>query len=88
MSLREAFGQARLLTLLLLAGMGWIVFTAVQVVGNINYWGPSNVGQTASVGIIGLVMLAAVLVLSMGLFSGLGSSEPAPQAWPPENDDI
>jgi hypothetical protein len=59
MSLREAFGQARLLTLLLLAGMGWIVFTAVQVVGNINYWGPSNVGQTASVGIIGLVMLAA-----------------------------
>ena len=87
MSLREAFGQAQLLTLFLLAGMGWIVFTAAQVLGNINYWAPATVGQTAGAGIVGLVVLAAVFVFSLSLFSGLGESEPAPQTWPPERDD-
>ena len=86
MSLREALGQARLLTLLALAGMGWIVFTAAQVLGDINYWSPADVGHTAIPGVVGLVVLAAVFVFTLTLFSGLGEDEPAPEAWPPNGD--
>lgn len=85
MSLRAALGQARLLTLLLLAGMGWIVFTAVQVLGDINYWAPADVGHTAGAGVVGLLVLTAVLVATLTLYSGLGHSEPAPDTWPPED---
>lgn len=86
MSLREALGQARLLTLLVLAGMGWIVFTAAKVLGDINYWNPADVGHTAATGVVGLVVLAAVFVAALSLFGELGESEPAPDAWPPEGE--
>jgi len=86
MSLREALGQARLLTLFALAGMGWIVFTAAQVLGDIDFWGPADVGHTAGAGVVGLLVLTAALLALLGLFSGLGYDEPAPEPWPPEND--
>jgi cytosine/uracil/thiamine/allantoin permease len=85
MSFRAALGQARLLTLFLIAGMGWIVFTAAQVLGGINYWNPADVGQTAGAGVVGLLVLTAVLVAGLTLFSGLGHDEPAPNTWPPED---
>lgn len=86
MSLREAFGHARLLTLLLLAGMGWIVFTATQVLGEISFWAPADIGTTAGAGVVGLAVLTTVLLFALGLFSGLGEAKPAPDSWPPEND--
>lgn len=86
MSLREALGQARLLTLAVLAGMGWLVFTAAQVLGDINFWAPADVGQTAGAGVVGLLVLAAVFVAALVLLSGLGEAEPAPESWPPENE--
>jgi hypothetical protein len=85
MSLRDALGQARLLTLALLAGMGWIVFTAAQVLGDINFWAPADVGHTAGAGVVGLLVLTALLVASLTLFSGLGEAAPAPDSWPPED---
>lgn len=86
MSLRDALGQTRLLTLGLLAGMGWIVFTAAQVLGGINFWAPADVGHTAGAGVVGLLVLTAVLVASLSLLSGIGHDDPAPDTWPPEND--
>jgi hypothetical protein len=87
MSLREALGQARLLTVAVLAGMGWVVLSAGRVLDNITYWNPAEVGQTAGAGVVGLLVLATLLVLSLALFSGLGADEPAPETWPPEGDD-
>ena len=87
MSLRQSLGNTRLLALALLAGMAWIGFTAVQVLGSIEYWAPAAVGQTAGAGVVGLLVLTIVFVLSLSLFGSLGESDPAPQTWPPENDE-
>ncbi|MEF8799452.1 MAG: hypothetical protein V5A38_08035 [Halolamina sp.] len=87
MSLREALEQSRLLTLAVLAGMAWIAFTVVQLLGKINYWSPADVGQTAGAGVVGLLVLAAVILLSLVLFSGLGHDEPTADTWPPEDAD-
>lgn len=86
MSMRTALEQSRLLTLFVLAGMGWIVYTGAKVLGDINYWNPVDVGHTAAAGLVGLVVLATVLVAGLSLFSELGHSEPAPKTWPPEGD--
>lgn len=85
MSLRDALEQSRLLTLVLIAGMAWIGFTMVQVLGEINYWNPDTVGQTAATGIVGLGVLLGLLLLALTLFSGLGHEEPSAEAWPPDD---
>lgn len=87
MSLRDALEQSRLLTLVLVAGMAWLVFTVTQVVGQINYWVPAEVGQTSGAGVVGLLVLAGVFLLSLVLFSGLGHDEPTADTWPPEDAD-
>ncbi len=87
MSLRDALEQSRLLTIGVLAGMGWLVFTAAQVLGKINYWNPADVGQTAPAGVVGLGVLVAILLFSLALFSGLSHDEPTADAWPPEDAD-
>lgn len=87
MSMRDALGQSRILTLGVLVGMGWLVFTIMQVLGQINYWNPVDVGQTASTGVIGLFVLVAVLLLALTVFSELGYDEPTANTWPPEDTD-
>lgn len=87
MSLRDALAQSQLLTLALVAGMAWLVFTVAQVLGKINYWAPADVGQTSVAGVVGLLVLTALLLLSLALFSGLGHDEPTATTWPPEDAD-
>lgn len=85
MSTRDAIGQSRVLLLALIAGMAWTGFTVVRVLGQIDYWNPTDVGHTAAAGVVGLGVLIALLLFSLSLFSGLGHDEPAPETWPPED---
>lgn len=85
MSFNDAFEQSRLLTLVVLAAIGWTVFSAARVLGQFDYWNPEPVGMTPAAGIVGVIVMAIGLVLALTLLSAFAEDEPAPETWPPEN---
>lgn len=87
MSFRDAFEQSRLLTLVVLAAIGWTLFSAARVLGQFDYWNPEPVGMTPGAGIVGLLVMAAGVVLALALLGAFEHDEPAPETWPPENAD-
>lgn len=87
MSLRNAIDQSRILTFVLL-GIGlWLLIALFSVWSTMDnpwevtgsYVGPNPIG-----GIIGIVVMAATLILLVVLYSALETEGPAPSAWPPE----
>lgn len=85
MSLRTAVEQSRWLTLAVFAVGAWVLFTLVRVVDTMGTpWADQTVGQTFASGFVGAVVLAALLAMAVVVVGELGSTEPAPEAWPPE----
>lgn len=87
MGLRNAVSQSWVLTAMA-TGIGlWFAYIAVQTfAASENVWtfSGSYVGTNAVGGLAGVAVLAGIVALLFVYFGELGESDPAPQAWPPE----
>lgn len=87
MGIRTALDHNSVITFALIFVGVWIALIGLQVV---NEMGPVTigdwVGQHGVGGLMGLLALAIVLGLLIVLFGELGTSEPAPEEWPPESE--
>ncbi|WP_224333906.1 hypothetical protein [Haloprofundus halobius] len=87
MSLRNGFRQSSVLTFGILAAMAWLALTAVQVFSSVESpltWADPPVGTGAMGGLVGIGVMVVFVGVLLVLFSELGHSDPAPEAWPPE----
>jgi hypothetical protein len=91
MSIKNALGQARLVTIGVLAAVGWMLLTGLRVFESIDFWGLADagvvgdaIGPTAVGGVLGLVILTVTVLLAAQLLGELGETDPAPEPWPPE----
>ncbi|MFB6206776.1 MAG: hypothetical protein ABEJ05_09665 [Haloglomus sp.] len=85
--MRDALRRTRWITFGVLVATGWTLLVALDVATAFQWteWPPGQfVGPTAVGGIVGLVVLAALVGLLVTLYGELTEVEPAPQAWPPE----
>jgi hypothetical protein len=85
MSLRDAFEQSRFLVVAVLAAIAWTVFSAARMLGQFDYWNPEAYGMTPEAGIVGVVVMAAGVLMAVSLLGAFEHDEPAPEAWPPED---
>ncbi|WP_280536092.1 hypothetical protein [Halopenitus sp. POP-27] len=83
MGIRTAFQQTRWITIGALAVAIWTVVVWFEVLGLIEWTAMDYVGRSAVGGVIGLIVLGALVVLLVALFGELGEEEPAPESWPP-----
>lgn len=85
MSLREAFEQSQLLTVVVLAAIAWLLFSVGRVLSQFDFWAGESVGMTADAGVVGVLVMGITLVFAAALLGAFGHDEPAPEAWPPED---
>ena len=85
MSLREAFEQSQLLTVAILAGIAWLLFSVGRVLSQFDFWAPEAVGMTPSAGVVGALVMSVTIVLAAALLGAFGHDEPSPDTWPPED---
>lgn len=82
MALRDALTQSRLVTFGLLFALGWLLLSAVRVLSQM---GPLStegfVGQSGWSGLVGVLVIAAVVALGVVLYSELSQTSPAPEPW-------
>lgn len=83
MAMRNALSQSRVVTLGVALAAVWAVLTALRVWNGIE-WTAGYVGQTATSGIIGLLVLGGLFALLLVLYGELESSAPAPEPFTPE----
>lgn len=91
MSFKHALGQARLVTVAVLAAIVWLIIAGLRVLESVDIWGLAGagvvgdaIGPAAAGGVLGLLTIAITLVLAVHLLGELGEVEPAPDTWPPE----
>jgi hypothetical protein len=84
MGIRTAFQQARWITIGALAVAIWAVVTWFEVLELIDWASMNYIGRSAVGGVIGLIVLGALIVLLVAMFGELGEEEPSPEGWPPE----
>jgi hypothetical protein len=90
MSMRTALSQARVVTIGVLAAVVWTIIVGLRVFDSIDFWGVAEagvvgdaIGTNAAGGILGLLVMAIALLAALQLLAELGNSDPAPEAWPP-----
>jgi hypothetical protein len=84
MGIRTALQQTRWITLGALAVAIWAVVVWFEVLELIDWTSMDYIGRSAPSGVVGLVVLAALIALLVAMFGELGEEEPAPESWPPE----
>ncbi|MEF8807613.1 hypothetical protein [Natronomonas sp.] len=84
MGVRTAFQQARWITIAALAVAIWAVVTWFEVLELIDWASMDYIGRSAVSGVIGLIVLGALIMLLVAMFGELGEEEPSPESWPPE----
>ncbi|WP_435062467.1 hypothetical protein [Halobaculum sp. EA56] len=87
MGLRNAVSQSWVLTAMATAIGLWCAYVAVQTfAASENIWAfdGSYVGTNAVGGLAGVAVLAGIVALLLVYLGELGESDPAPEAWPPE----
>jgi hypothetical protein len=85
MSFRTAVRQSNVLPVATVGAAGWLGLTVLQVVGVMDpLWGGESVGQTATTGLVGALVIALAIGMLLVLFGELGHRNPEPQTWPPE----
>ncbi|WP_096391355.1 hypothetical protein [Halopenitus persicus] len=83
MGLRTALRQTRWITIGALAVAIWTVVVWFDVLELMEWTAMDYVGRSAISGVVGLIVLGALIVLLVALFGELGEEEPAPESWPP-----
>lgn len=93
MGVRTALAQSKIVTFGALLAVAWTLLTAVHVVSVMEgLWASQDVavgagvGQTAASGVVGALVMAALVGLLVYLVADLGEAEPAPTPWPPESE--
>jgi len=87
MTLRTALREARVVTVAVLIATLWTVLTVLDVAGRFNWMAfdtSEYVGQTAVGGVVGLLVMIALLGLLVGLYAEVTESGPGPDPWPPQ----
>jgi len=84
MPVRTALKQTRWITVGAIAIAIWAVVVWFRILGRIEWTSMDYIGRAAPSGVVGLVVLAALIVVVVALFGELGEEEPAPESWPPE----
>lgn len=84
MGVRTAFQQTRWITIGALAVAIWAVVTWFEVLELIDWASMDYIGRSAVSGVIGLIVLGALIMLLVAMFGELGEEEPSPESWPPE----
>lgn len=93
MTLRTALGQSRILTFALLLGAFWTLTVAADVLGSMEGLFAaasggvvgSYIGTVAITGLMGVLVMAALLGMLVYLFGEVGQTDPSPEPWPPES---
>ncbi|MFC7233715.1 hypothetical protein [Halosegnis marinus] len=83
MAMRNALSQNKLVTFAVALAGVWTVLTALRVWNGID-WSAGYVGQTATSGIVGLLVIGGLFALMLVLYGELESNTPAPETFPPE----
>ena len=93
MGFRTALAQSKVVTFAALVAIAWTMLNFVNVLQVMQgLWVSEDVatstqlGQTAASGIVGALVMAALVGLLIFLVADLGESEPAPTPWPPESE--
>lgn len=93
MGFRTALDQSKVVTFATLVAIVWSLMNVVHVLQVMEgMWGGSSVavgdfvGQTAASGIVGALVMAALVVLLVYLVADLGEPEPRPSPWPLESE--
>ncbi|WP_458210014.1 hypothetical protein [Haladaptatus sp. NG-SE-30] len=86
MSLRTAERQSPLLVAAVIVIGGWVILSALHVYNTMPpiWGGEAGVGQTVFSGLVGLLVLAVLFALIVGLTGALSESGPVPNRFPPE----
>lgn len=91
MGLKSALDQAWYVTLPVLVFLGWIVLQMFAVYDWISVSEAFSagargtfVGPSVASGVAGLLVMGAVGLLFVLLYTELGETTPGPSAWPPE----
>lgn len=92
MSLRNAGRQSPILLAAVLLFGAWVALSVLRVYDTMeSIWGGGDpnlvgnaVGQLPLSGVIGLLVMLAILGLLVGLYSALSESDPLPDRFPPE----
>jgi len=86
MSMRTALRQTRWITFAVLATAAWTLLIAYEVATTLDWTratGRDLVGQAATSGVIGLVVMVVFVGLLVVLYGELTETEPTPDTWPP-----
>jgi apolipoprotein N-acyltransferase len=86
MTIRNSIRQSKVITFTLLFVLAWLVFSLYRVAVSFDWTTiatPTFIGLNAVGGIAGVVVLAVIIMLSIGLYGELGADDPAPESWPP-----
>lgn len=83
MAVRDAIRRSPIITFGVLLALVWLLFAGTGVLGAMDLTAGS-VGQGAVGGVVGLLVIAAALVLLVVVLGEAGESGPAPETWPPE----
>lgn len=93
MALRTALDQSKVVTFAALVALGWALMNIVHTLQTMTgLWGGAEaahgayVGQTATAGIIGALVMAGLAGLLVYLVADLGEYEPSPTTFPPEGE--
>lgn len=86
MSFRSALSGSWYVTIPVLAFLGWLVLRMLTVYDLVTAAGADGpfIGTALVPGVVGLVVMGAVALLFLVLFSELGEASPGPSPWPPE----
>ena len=86
MSFRSALSGSWYVTIPVLAFLGWLVLRMLTVYDLVTTDGGDGpfIGTALVPGVVGLVVMGAVALLFLVLFSELGEASPGPSPWPPE----
>ncbi|MFC4247003.1 hypothetical protein ACFOZ7_08320 [Natribaculum luteum] len=86
MTIRTALRTSRLATYAILFVLVWLLLTTYRVATSFDWstiTSPSFTGPNAVGGIVGVVVLIALVMLLIALYGELSETEPAPEPWPP-----
>ncbi|MFC6989492.1 hypothetical protein ACFQJD_13680 [Haloplanus sp. GCM10025708] len=84
MSLKTALRQSRVVTFALLAASVWTILTMIQVYRSLGPLSETVPGQTWASGVVGLLVLAALLGLFVYAFAEAGDAQPQPTPFSPD----
>jgi TRAP-type C4-dicarboxylate transport system permease small subunit len=88
MGARDSLRLGSWITVAVLLAGGWIILTGLWVADTaaLGLATGETVGQTVMSGVIGLLVMFAILLLAFVLYGELGEQEPEPETFPPQQD--